>query len=318
MNYSYKRFWEPSTGYAVGASVTVGAIATALWQPLDMVKTRIQQRSEGIGIRQIGHYGGYNPNKIFREIHAQGNGLKGLYAGFDSAILARSVHLLVRNLFYKVVYDRVKPKKASNDLTPREKALLGGVAGALGAIVSNPFEVVLIRQQCDGAYASELRRNYGNFFEGYNRIVASEAGALGLFRGVWPSVFKAVALNSSMNGPFNWVNEAMFNCFGDTYVNRPLALVFGAIAGTFAALPFDNVKTRLQLQWSDPNRNRIGYDGFVDCVKKTFLHESWTGFYSGFYVFFVRAYLYGITTILLMDWITTRSKKKAGLKPKFI
>jgi len=46
-----------------------------------MVKTRIQQRAEGIGIRQLGHYGGYNPNKVFREIHAQGNGMRGLFQG---------------------------------------------------------------------------------------------------------------------------------------------------------------------------------------------------------------------------------------------
>lgn len=46
-----------------------------------MIKTRSQQRSEGIGIRQLGIYGGYNPNKIFREIHAQGLGMKAFYAG---------------------------------------------------------------------------------------------------------------------------------------------------------------------------------------------------------------------------------------------
>jgi len=318
MNYSAKRYWEPSTPYLLTATTVVGAVSTALWQPLDMVKTRIQQRSEGIGIRQLGHYGGYNPNKVFREIHAQGKGMTGLYAGLDSAILARSVHLLARNLVYKVIYDRVKPKKPSNDLTPREKALLGAFAGAVGAIASNPFEVVMIRQQCDGAFQPDIRRNYSSVFDGYSRIMGSELGVLGLFRGVGPSILKAIALNSSMSGPYNWVNEAMFNCFGETYVNRPMAMVFGALVGTFAALPFDNVKTRLQLQSSDASRNRIQYNGFVDCAKKTFMMESWTGFYSGFYVFYVRAYFYGLTTIFLMDIITNRSKRKAGLKPKYI
>lgn len=318
MNYANKRYWEPNTTYLLTTTTLVGAVATALWQPLDMVKTRIQQRSEGIGIRQIGHYGGYNPNKVFREIHAQGNGMKGLYAGLDAAIMARSVHLLARNLVYKVIYDRVKPKKATNDLTTREKSVLGAFAGTIGAIASNPFEVILVRQQCDGAYRHELRRNYANVIDGYNRIMASEAGALGLFRGVGANILKAIALNTAMNGPFNFINESMFNCFGETYVNRPMAMVFGALAGTFAALPFDNIKTRMQLQSSNEGRNRIGYNGMIDCLKKTFMLESWTGLYSGFYVFYVRAYLYGMTTIILMDMITTRSKKKQGLKAKYI
>ncbi len=62
-----------------------------------MVKTRIQVRAEGIGIRQLGIYAGYNPNKIFREIHAQGNGMKGLYAG-QVNIISPKITLLVSML----------------------------------------------------------------------------------------------------------------------------------------------------------------------------------------------------------------------------
>jgi solute carrier family 25 oxoglutarate transporter 11 len=317
MNYSYKRFWEPSTTQAVTSSVAVGLVATALWHPLDMVKTRIQQRAEGIGIRQLGHYGGYNPNKIFREVHAQGNGMKGLYAGLDSALAARGVYLFARTLVYKVIYDRIKPKKPTNDLTNREKAVLASFAGAVGAIVSNPFEVSLIRQQTDGALAPERRRNYAGIFDAYGKI-AAEKGSLGMFRGVVPSVFRAIALNASLSMPYNFYNEAMFNCFGETEANRPVALFIAAIAATFVVLPFDNIKTRMQYAFADPAMNRINYDGFVDCIRKVFLYESWTGFYVGFYASAVRTFLYGATTIYAMDVLERRSKKKAGLKGKYL
>lgn len=318
MNYSHKRYWEPTTFQAVTSSVSVGVLSTALWQPLDLVKTRIQQRAEGIGIRQVGPYAGYNPNKVFRESHAQGLGMRGLYAGLDSALLARGSYLLTRNLVYKVLYDRFKPKKASNDLTSREKAVLGSIAGAAGAIVSNPFEVALIRQQCDGALAPERRRNYTSFLDAYGKISAGSQGGLGLMKGVIPSIHRSIALNMSMSVPYNHINEWMFNRFGDTHANRPIALVFGALVAATVALPFDNIKTRLQYTFSDPAKNRLNYTGFIDCARKVFLHESWTGFYPGYFVYFVRTYLYGITTIYAMDLVTNRWKRKAGLKPKFI
>jgi len=318
MNYAHKRYWEPSITQDILSSVSVGVLATALWQPLDMIKTRIQQRAEGIGIRQLGHYAGYNPNKVFREIHEQGHGMRGLYAGFDSALLGRGVYLFTRNLVYKIIYDRFKPVKPSNDLTANEKSLIAAISGAVAAIVSNPFEVVLIRQQVDGAFPPERRRNYKSFFDGYNRIVSQENGTIGLMKGVFPSILRSIALNISISAPFNIINECMWNCFGDTYVNRPIALVFGALSATFFALPFDNIKTRLQFASTDPAQNRINYEGAIDCGRKILLIESWQGFYVGFYAFFVRMYLYGITTILAMDYITTRWKKKAGLKPKYI
>jgi len=317
MNYSHKRFWEPSTAQALSSSVGVGLLATALWQPLDMVKTRIQVRAEGIGIRQLGIYAGYNPNKIFREIHAQGNGMKGLYAGLDAALLARGTYLFTRNLVYKVIYDRIKPRKATNDLTTREKSALAAFAGAVGAIVSNPFEVALTRLVTDGALAPERRRNYAGVFDAYSKISSAEGG-FGLMRGVVPSIYRAIALNVAISGPYNYFNEAMYNCFGETDANRPVALVLASVVATLATIPFDNVKTRLQYSFADPAQNRLNYNGFVDCARKIFMFEGWQSFFVGSYAYYFRTLLYGLTTIYTMDLITTRWKKQAGLKGKYL
>jgi len=317
MNYSHKRYWEPSTVQALSSSVSVGVLATAIWQPLDIVKTRIQQRAEGIGIRQIGIYAGYNPNKVFREIHEQGQGMKGFYAGIDSALMGRAVYLLTRNLVYKVIYDRIKPKKPTNDLTGREKAILAAFAGSVGAIVSNPFEVALIRQQTDGALAPERRRNYASFFDAYARISSAEGG-LGLMKGVVPSIYRAIALNISISAPYNFVNECMYNCFGETDANRPIALILASVAATLVTIPFDNVKTRLQYSFQDPAQNRLNYNGFVDCARKIFMFEGWQSFFVGSYAYYTRTLLYGLTTIYTMDIINDRWKRKAGLKGKYL
>jgi len=72
--------------------------------------------------------------------------MSGIYNGIWTAVIGRCVNLLTRNLTYKFIYDQVKPVKPTNDLTHREKAVLAGFAGAVGTIVTNPFDVILTRQ----------------------------------------------------------------------------------------------------------------------------------------------------------------------------
>lgn len=47
----FKRFWEPSYFQAIGLSLFAGAVATAITHPIDFVKTIIQFRAEGVGLR---------------------------------------------------------------------------------------------------------------------------------------------------------------------------------------------------------------------------------------------------------------------------
>jgi len=46
----------------LSTSLSIGAIGTALVHPLDLIKTRVQIRAEGVGIRQYGIQAGYNPH----------------------------------------------------------------------------------------------------------------------------------------------------------------------------------------------------------------------------------------------------------------
>ena len=41
MNYSYKRYWEPSTSEVITSSLGIGALTTAIVYPIEFVKTRI-------------------------------------------------------------------------------------------------------------------------------------------------------------------------------------------------------------------------------------------------------------------------------------
>lgn len=59
--------------------MSVNAVSAAITYPLEYVKTTTQIRAEGIGNRNKNLYMGINPNRVFREIHATGTGMRGFY-----------------------------------------------------------------------------------------------------------------------------------------------------------------------------------------------------------------------------------------------
>jgi solute carrier family 25 oxoglutarate transporter 11 len=129
----------------LGISLPVGAVTTFLTQPIEFVKTRVQVRTEAVGLRSYGVHMGINPFRVFREVHATGVGMRGFYYGFESALYSRLGYLFVRNSLHKIVYDAVKPKKPFNDLTTREKGVMTGFIGAIAAFATSPFEMVMTR-----------------------------------------------------------------------------------------------------------------------------------------------------------------------------
>lgn len=48
---TYARYWEPNILVSLGLSTVAGAVATAVTYPLDYLKTVIQYRAEGLGLR---------------------------------------------------------------------------------------------------------------------------------------------------------------------------------------------------------------------------------------------------------------------------
>ena len=75
--------------------------------------------------------------------------------------------------------------------------MCGLTAGAVGACVGSPADLVLIRMQADATLPLEQRQNYRNEFHALYRIV-SEEGVLALWRGAGPTVVRAMVLNMGM------------------------------------------------------------------------------------------------------------------------
>lgn len=68
----------------------------------------------------------------------------------------------MRNTIYSLIYNQAKPVKPYNDLSYREKSLIGSFAGAIGTAVAHPFTVISIRQILDNQIDKSFRRNYSS------------------------------------------------------------------------------------------------------------------------------------------------------------
>ena len=191
-----------------------------------------------------------------------------------AAVYGRAVYLGVRNTVYKVIYDHFKPVKKHNDLTNREKAVISGFAGSLAAIASNPFELIYTRIIADGAFKKEIRRNYKSVGHAYSKIVAEE-GSQALFKGAFSNILRAIAINATLTGTYDYLNEKMWISFGDFGYGPFIATGWAAFWASLVALPLDNIRTRIYKNFPGKNENnRYNYKNFRDVLRIIMEYEN--------------------------------------------
>ena len=117
----------------------------------------------------------------------------------------------MRNTVYLGIYNQVKPAKPYNDLSYREKSIIGAIAGAIGAWASHPFSVLSIRQILDIHVKREWRRNYSESVgEALNQLKASGEA----YQGLKINILRHIAYNVSLTGPYDYFKEGFFTRFG--------------------------------------------------------------------------------------------------------
>jgi hypothetical protein len=149
----------------------------------------------------------------------------------------------------------------------------GSLAGALGSIVGNPFDVLKTRMMAtEGKTAPALGKSAGDLY--------AAQGVAGFYRGLEANVMRAMVLNGTKMACYD-VIQAKIKESG--MIPDGLATQFCAAfgAGFFMATtvaPFDMIRTRLMNQ---PPDAKI-YNGFVDCVVKICKKDGPMSLYNGF------------------------------------
>jgi len=268
-------------------------MATCCVQPIDIVKVRLQVRGEA-GIKNL------SPFDVAKEIRADG-GIRGFYKGLDSALVRQMTYTTTRFGVYLNVtqYMQKNLPEGQKTISFGQKCLASLFAGACGAFVGNPADLALIRMQTDKTLPKDQRRNYRNVGDAFTRIVREE-GVTSLFKGVGPTMVRAMALNLGMLGPYDQCKEVMSKVFGQSKATNLSASMCAGFLAAFLSLPFDNVKTKVQRMKQLPD-GTYPYKGMIDCAKKTVLKEGPLGFYTGFPTYMMRIAPHSMLVLLIGD-----------------
>ena len=70
------------------------------------------------------------------------------------------------------------------------------------------------------------------------------------------NVIRLAAVNASLTGPYDYLNEKLHITFGAFGFNEFLSLIWASGWATALTIPLDNLKTRVMRQYADPAFNR--------------------------------------------------------------
>ncbi|KAI9095078.1 mitochondrial substrate carrier [Phlyctochytrium arcticum] len=306
MDTTTKTPWQIAQPFVTGG--LGGMIATAIIQPVDMVKVRMQLAGEGSKNVKV------NPITLAAEIIRKER-FSSLYRGLSAGLLRQATYTTARMGLFNTFLSYSKERNGDGKVTFAQRALSGLAAGGLGAIVGTPPDLALIRMQSDGMLPAAKRANYTGVGDALTRIVREE-GFLSLWNGAGPTVARAMALNLGMLSTYSYAKAEL-----DQRVGPGATAKFGAsaVAGFFASflsLPFDFIKTRMQKQRPDAT-GQMPYKGSFDCALKVIKNEGPGTFYRSFPVYYLRIAPHAMLTLLIADSLSTAAAELAAGTSKF-
>lgn len=169
----------------------VGAGAAAVFtvtfiHPIDVLKTRLQVSGDGSGGR---NYKALGVTGTLRVIAAE-EGVGAFWKGIGAAWMREASYTSLRLGLYGPIKTAMGLKKDSSFFL---KFVAGGLAGALGSTVGNPFDVVKTRMMA--AEGKAIPSMGSTFAELYKK-----QGLGGFYRGLEANVMRAVVLNGAQWG----------------------------------------------------------------------------------------------------------------------
>jgi hypothetical protein len=243
----------------VSAAGSSAVIAVTGIHPIDVVKTRLQvsdgARSLGIGGTVV---------SIWKK-----EGIPAFWKGIGAAWWRESSYTSLRLGLYG-------PIKQGLGITPESSFLLkftaGSLAGAIGSLAGNPFDVMKTRMMTNEGKTSVTMFQTALDIYKYQTY-------RGFYRGLEANMMRACVLNGTKMSCYDQITYAIQKTqIIPSGLPTQFLAAFGA--GFFMATtvaPFDMIRTQLMNQ---PVKKE--YSGFMDCLIKIVSKQGVQGLYSGF------------------------------------
>lgn len=252
-----------------------GLSSSVTLQPLDLLKTRIQQNKNATlltVLRQID-----NPLSLWR-----GTLTSAMRTSTGSALYLSCLNLMRTTLAKDRGPSAASPNSSNlPQLTTYENLLAGALARGFVGYLTMPFTILKVRYESTLYNYSSIReatrdvyRSYGikGFFRGFGPTSLRDAPYSGLYVLLYEKAKLAVPLilprkliSHEQNGKFTSTTSATVNA---------LSAISSASLATSITAPFDTIKTRMQLE---PNRFTGFFKTFTIIVKQ----ESTLKLFSG-------------------------------------
>jgi len=226
---------KPPAAAAAASGALSGAFISAIVQPLDVVRTRMQADAAGGALR--------GTITTLRTVLSE-RGLAGLWMGTGPTVVRLSagagLHMMLLEHLKSVLQERAED--GSVRLSAVNAALAGGLSRALAAAALCPITVVKTRME----YGAGIGAGYTSTLQALRTIARTE-GAAGLYRGLGPTVLTNAPFSAFYYMFYTRLKEALSG------EGRPQAAVnfasgaAAAVAATLLTQPADVLRTRIQL-----------------------------------------------------------------------
>jgi len=294
-------------------------VAACVTNPIDVIKTRLQiqgelvasnaSTSQSLNATVTGdkHYKGFLRG-IGRIVLDEG--VAGLYKGLTPSLLREGTYSTLRMGGYDVMKDFLGAKDPRT--APLWKKFIAGMtAGAIGAAIANPTDLVKVRMQAQGKKATAHK--YKNTFDAFAHVYRNE-GLTGLYKGVLPNSQRAALLTASQLASYDHTKHFLLNS-GILKQDGVITHFWSSVgAGFIAAVvtsPFDVAKTRIMNQPFGSDGKGLVYKGTIDCFVKTIEKEGFFGLYKGFIPNWMRIGPHTIVTFIVYEQL----RRLGGVSP---
>lgn len=257
---------ETWKGFVAGSIAAI--IAGGVTHPIDLIKVRLQ--IDNINARNMARTGMHIIKK---------DGVCGLYQGLSASVMRQASFVGVKFGVYDILTNYIKNSNEGK-ISFIEKTGSGLLAGAIGACIGNPFDLVMVRMQADGGLPPTMRRRYQNGLHALASVISKE-GVFTLWRGCAPTVWRGMVVTSSQLAVYDHTKENLAK-FGmpETPVLHISSSIIAGIVASLASNPIDLVKSRLMNMKTD-HGGKLPYFGTIDCLVKTVKHEGVFALYKG-------------------------------------
>ncbi|GMH55866.1 hypothetical protein TrST_g2446 [Triparma strigata] len=258
----------PSLLQQVAGAGGAAVITVSFIHPIDVVKTRLQVSGTG-GAKD---YRSLGIGGTVKTIAAE-EGVTAFWKGINAAWLRESSYTSLRLGLYepcKILIGCTTPENT----TFVKKFAAGSLAGALGSLAGNPFDVLKTQMMAtEGKEAPSIIKTAKNLM--------NAQGISGFYRGIDSNVMRAMVLNGTKMACYDQIKGLVVESTGLPKSHIAAQAMAAGGAGFFmtcTVAPFDMVRTRLMNQPPDAKIYKNAFDCFTKIITQEGPGTLWRGF----------------------------------------